>query len=982
MEIQPAVESAVTRLLVAIKQLLESLTLWSTLKMSEDQVSDVYVRLGNDFNAAVAAFGAFNIDMSDLMAVPEDLREVLEVCLSEEATAENLAIYLPKVREIITSLLQGLRGKQSMYRRIVSDHRHRSEQSTHSRTDSRSSRSEKSSRRDGETKHRSQLSRSTVDEERIADKDSISRRSAQPSGKKKEGTPQVVPSSLSEEKPTDVPGRAVVESGTPVITTRASLPSSPRPTERTSTPKSNTYHPSLGSIESSSSSSETLVTSAKATPKPVEKDLPPTSPTQAAVPVPSSVKRYSLVDKPMSPPTVVIEEPEMIQEDSPVIERVDSGSPPETPPLDSLQAPGMASSLAALKKSDTLARRASKRFSTYNISKMTGSSTTRERSTKNSNRRSLAASSALTPGDLAVLTEVDESPSENIRQSILKSNRSQSRTPSPAIEREPTPPVPSLPTFKAPTFVPEPAATPPPPELNDLPRNKSAERTVTFGGSLERIVESPSRSFDVFLQLGREVKKVSIEPGITFSSVRMLFVDKFTYNPGLENFPAIYIRDPSSGVQYELEDMDEVKEKCLLSLNIEPLDQIKQHIDSQISGLSQDIKELKSTISSNRRSSAIQPIVAHDFAESTPIADRPSDKHFQHVARRLSRIVGDAHFDSNPFIPPQMTGQSLQLQPQMTGASMLSEYSTRVVTDLKTQFDEVQNLRRDLGIMRQLYTDFMKQTKESLGTLRNQTQSVKQLATTNVGGARAYIDSGKTKLDTRSQNVLTKVEELQDMIEGLKDDVLKRHVNPKPQLLKSVQEDTATTAAELASLKEHIKTIKPMWKKTWEEELQNIVEEQGFLSHQEEFLSDLLDDHKAVVDILTHIEKVISIRGTTPGRMNRGRGFKPLPVDEGHGGLTTVMMEIRGASVDPERRMKAIAANQKNREKELASRSDEFQDELVGFVSGKKLKLTGGAEEVERVRQKRNEVTLKAMFNGPPPSADAKPLTPSSTGGF
>lgn len=61
--LQPPVESAVTRLLVSIKQLLEALTLWSTLKMSESQVSDVYVRLGNDFNAAVSAFRSFSIDM-------------------------------------------------------------------------------------------------------------------------------------------------------------------------------------------------------------------------------------------------------------------------------------------------------------------------------------------------------------------------------------------------------------------------------------------------------------------------------------------------------------------------------------------------------------------------------------------------------------------------------------------------------------------------------------------------------------------------------------------------------------------------------------------------------------------------------------------------------------------------------------------------------------------------------------------------------
>jgi hypothetical protein len=62
---------------------------------------------------------------------------------------------------------------------------------------------------------------------------------------------------------------------------------------------------------------------------------------------------------------------------------------------------------------------------------------------------------------------------------------------------------------------------------------------------------------------------VAIEPPLSFATLRVLFVDKFSYNPGQENFPAIYIRDPSSGVQYELEDVEEVTDKCLLSLNIE-----------------------------------------------------------------------------------------------------------------------------------------------------------------------------------------------------------------------------------------------------------------------------------------------------------------------------------------------------------------------------------------------------------------------------
>jgi hypothetical protein len=310
----------------------------------------------------------------------------------------------------------------------------------------------------------------------------------------------------------------------------------------------------------------------------------------------------------------------------------------------------------------------------------------------------------------------------------------------------------------------------------------------------------------------------------------------------------------------------------------------------------------------------------------------------------------------------------------MTGSSVMSEYSLRIVSDLRTQFDEVQNLRRDLGVMRQLYSEFMKQTKSTLTGLRTQTQAVRQMASTQVPGARSYIDAGKTKLDARSQNVLTKMEELQDTVEGVKDDVLKRHISPKPQVLRSIKEDLSTVSAELDSLTEHINTVKPMWKKTWEEELQSIVEEQQFLNHQEEFLADLIEDRKAVSEIYGHVEKVISLRGASGARGARGRSYKP-PIavapaadkEQQADGLTSVMLEIRGASVDPERRLKAIEASQKNRERELADRADEFEEELKGFVGGKRLKMTGGTEEADRVRQAKSDLSLKAMFGGATP---------------
>ena len=55
---------------MSIMDLLESLTKWSELQMTEVDVSDVYVRLGNNFNAVVNAFAAHNIDMPLVSILP------------------------------------------------------------------------------------------------------------------------------------------------------------------------------------------------------------------------------------------------------------------------------------------------------------------------------------------------------------------------------------------------------------------------------------------------------------------------------------------------------------------------------------------------------------------------------------------------------------------------------------------------------------------------------------------------------------------------------------------------------------------------------------------------------------------------------------------------------------------------------------------------------------------------------------------------
>ena len=110
------IEKSVTHLLVATKQLLETLTLWSRGTSTESEVSDVYVRLGYEFNIASRAFNTIGVDTSDLGNVPELLRGILEETLSQEASQASLDNYLPRIRDIIINLLQGLKKKQQWLR--------------------------------------------------------------------------------------------------------------------------------------------------------------------------------------------------------------------------------------------------------------------------------------------------------------------------------------------------------------------------------------------------------------------------------------------------------------------------------------------------------------------------------------------------------------------------------------------------------------------------------------------------------------------------------------------------------------------------------------------------------------------------------------------------------------------------------------------------------------------------------------------------
>ncbi|TIC18629.1 AIP3-domain-containing protein [Wallemia mellicola] len=805
-------ESSVTRLLVATKQLLEALNLWAQGRMSETGVSDVYVKLGNDFNAAVAAFGSVRIDMADLINIPDQLRRHLESALSETASTAVLDQYLPEIRTIIINLLQGLKDKQAQWRRHLAEEKRRHENSRLSRASHASSR------------------------------DSV----------------------LSE-----------------LAARRQVQMTSPRPA-----PRGDEFSPS----SSTTSSSRNLVS-----------PPPQQGAQQAQLQPPPEVLR-----PPPPPPTIQFPEPE-----------VASSSAKQSPQLNN--------PLAELKRQDPLERRASKRFSSYTMGKMT--------------------SSASVSGGISTLGAPlpNGTPSTERRTSRRISSIRANGTPFIPDNAPPLPPIPDAAKLRRESDSQSSLV-----ESTYQPERVSEKDEEEEEGS---VYESP---FNIYLTIGHQTKKTKIEDKslLTLAGIRMMFIDRFAYSSGLEDFPLIYLRDPSANVDYELEDVMDVKEGSVLSLNIEPLDQVKQHFDLSINSVSQELKELKNVLSANTRrfSSLAQPPQTSAGnaigmgMPSAPASQRPTEKQFKAAAEALQG---------------QSAKPSQQLRIETPSTDVMKK-----IRDLQAQFDNVQAVRRDLGITKQIYIDFMNETKDQINELRTSTNKVRELANTEIGGARAYIDVGKSSLDGRSQEVLTRMEEIQDTVDELKHDVIARRTKPRPNVLKNLKNDFEKIKEELEALEQQVETVKPMWKKTWAEELQNIVDEQGFLNHQEKLLADLKDDHAASLTVFQQVEQVASIRSAQPTR-------RVVPEIETSSdptqSLDTVLLEIRNRQNDPEKRLKAIEAAEKQRERDAEAAKKgghdaEFANELVDFVDKKSLKKTGGFNEIERVRRKKDDVAFQNMF--------------------
>ncbi|CEH18500.1 P140CAP/SNIP-RELATED [Ceraceosorus bombacis] len=947
-------ESSTTRLLVATKKLLEALTLWSTGERSETYVSDVYVRLGNDFNNASAIYTRYGIDMSDLVSVPDDLRYCLEECLSAPGSQQALDQHLPR--------------------------------------DAESGSSDATRRRSGARRPEAldPVERARLAAQAIGDEDAVegAARDLDETSVRAQSAPE------EERAPESAVRHSLVDTPTPKSSTDAALVQ---------------YQESAAQEGMTPSSSVTGNMSAQlsAPPSATSSRGPPSSARRAhaaaaaaleaeADPSLRALKSRDALERRASKRfsaytfnKMGLGTPQSFGLGSLGMSALGAGSSPANSPLADRRVSSQRNASSATRRPNgsragsAVSGEASDYLSAgraipepphspealEELRSQRSSTETRTTSPGGANRL-LAA----TAGDVAA-SSTESLPFVDAQGRVSPRIRD---------DADAVPPVPPLPTAEERRRL-------------DAAQRRAENGTSISGTQRSSAVEASASTLSLFLQLGRQTRRaiVDLDPsasdrGLNVVKLRMLFMDRFSYSPGSEDFPVIYVKDLASGVSYELEDFADLQDGSLLTLNIEPLDQVKQHLDNSLSVITRELRDLKAAVFERDRVDALRRTsisygpdalaavaAAANAASQSPA--RITDSQFTSAGARvaqlkrantLARANGTAKDEANGPVSPTLSSASV-------GSATLS--GAKVATELKTQYDEVQSLRRELAVMRQIQGDFGSDVTALLKNLREQASHVRAIATKEAPAERNFIVAGKIKLENNSQEVLTLVEDLQDTVDDLKMDVINRGVKPKPATMKKLGDDMARANFGLEDLEKYVTTVEPSWRQTHSAELRNVMEEQEFLNFQTGMIADLREDFLAMKEVYENIQQVIKLRGVgRPAGAGKG-GYLPPPPEEGHEGLNTVMLEVRGQSVDHEKRLKALANAERLRAKELASRTDDFQEELAGFVDGKALRKTGGHAEAERVRSKRDKQTLLAMFSGGADNVGGAPTSAGST---
>lgn len=778
-----SIESSVTHLLVATKQLLESLTQWARGAASEQDVSDIYVNLGNEFNIACRAFLNAGLPVTDMGDVPQALRAVLEKALSEEASQDNLDLYLPSIREIIINLLQGLKKKQAALR--ASQGQQQQQGGAHNSPGGHAGASQSPKYRPQPPQHQYGPSRQV-------------------------SAPTSLPHKHQDDR--DHVRRSQTIGSSPGLPVQPGQPSPP------------IRRPSIGGPQN-------ILPPAH---------LPPGVPVQGG----HGPGALAGVMGSVAPP---------IPQGSPTRRPGSRGDP-----------------LAALQRGEALERRASRRFSAYQYAKLT------------------------------------------------------SQTPGKAV-----------------------------PDMPTLPDTPLADESDF--GDITTTTE-PGTGMGLFLRLGNSTKRVrSDSADININSLRLLFISTFNYSPGGDDFPSIYIRDSATGVEYELEEshLGDVHEGSMLVLHEDEDSRDKEKKDD-IHGILEHVKAITFALNQQRE----------EIGDLRQLVEKP-------LAGGASRGIGGAAASpeivkatlpviKTPVVAPPAV--SLPKLSTITAAPAPAPIADKAL--LKAKATDMHALKHELAVIRQLKDSSFQLWKSSMDDINTTIGKLRDYSSLPAAGdnSRSFMEMANKKVSTDSDALLTRADDLQDVIEALRKDVAQRGVRAEQGQLIVVKKEMDTCTTELTALETYINSQKSVWKKVWERELETICEEQQFFKLQEELIGDLREDLASAGGTLALVEQCSNEQLKTAAKSAPKAVLLPVPTESVQDLKEGLLSSVLALKPDHESRIEAIERSERLRKFELESRVDKFEKELGEFVGENKLKPSGGVAEAEKQRLMREQRVWREQF--------------------
>lgn len=840
-------DSITWKLMAPTRALESAFNAWAHGNASEAEVSDQYVRLGNEFISAKSKLALGGVPTDDLIDIPYQLRLVLEEALALDCSAEVAEKFDPQIRTIMAQLFHQLKAKQLK----LSSHTNPMIQKP--------------------SQQSSQVMR---------------------------------PGVASHDPRPEIAGRTSSAQGRFLSHQRQRPPQHPKQTSA-----------GLQSQARSQSHASSHQPEIQAAP-PVNTCYSP------------RMRAYSSVD----------------QSDPSHAGQVAPNPPPIPVPILPQDDFKDEDALSLLQRHGALERQASKRYSTRQISRMINGSASeqmslpttgvhktfnspdhRDTSVRLETRRDIRVSEAVT---------TPETPEQSIHRKASLSRRSLRGAflSGPMSESQNSGDYSAKGSSQDSKQISE--ATPEihVPLASPTPSIRTRRSVSAHAGSLATIPASPGKTkleneFSVFLRLGNSIRKASLTRPASIAAIRLKFVEVCTYiHSGDETFPEITLQDPQSQINYDVTEatVSDVVEGSLLTLKVKAPEELS--IEAELKEIKTCIKDLTSKIGNGGTS---------------------------HGARGLFSRNSISRSNLPSSSPHSTVGSSNIASPVRTGEGKLNlEKPGSFTKDLPQ--DKQEMISREITLIKQLSSKTISILKAEIQSLKSEVKELSISTAAQTVVDRRAMSKIKKNMEADSQELLSQMENLSDIIDAQRVAIGTHGVRYPHNEIEKVRRQLANWSAEFEKSEEFIINEKPIWKKTWQAELNNVIEDQEWLKSLDLLYADLRSDLEQSVKTF----ELVCEANALPRKANVRHGMPiapPIKPGEEQAVANAVFHEISALNFNHEERAEAVQRAERLHRARLALRSEEFEDELNSFVADTKLKPNGGFQELERRRKEREE---------------------------